>query len=306
MSIQIVLVQLLITCALANTCALQLCFHAFARKADTFASALHVQVEYLAGERQWGPNWKQLSIFLLPTMINGVVGWHQKTCELSKGWLLILPTSLDLRRSLRVNIVWDQYRALTIKGDTMEKRGSGTRQRVYATAKIPGNWKKFLANIDNKNELFLFLSNKIAEDNFQNDEDVYITADDQVYHVGNSSAMGQCNHEEAAMRVLVYPLHGLQTSSLGMVHTGDTDVIVIIPSNFHHIKASNPAAEIWISFKAGKTTTLISLNNIAANLGETTCKVMALFHAFTGSDSTSSFKFKVSATAANSWTKCHS
>ena len=184
------------------------------------------------------------------------------------------------------------YRALTIKGGTREKRGSGTRQRVSAIAKIPGNWKKFLANIDNKNKLFLFLSNKIAEDNFQNDEDVYITADDQVYHVGNSSAMGQCNHEEAAMRVLVYPLHGLQTSSLGMVHTGDTDVIVIILSNFHHIKALNPAAEIWISFKAGKTTTMISLNNIAANLGETTCKVMALFHAFTGSDSTSSFKFK--------------
>ena len=36
---------------------------------------------------------------------------------------------------------------------------------------------------------------------------------------------------------------------------------------------------------------MISLNNIAENLGETTCKVMALFHAFTGSDSTS-FKFK--------------
>ena len=105
--------------------------------------------------------------------------------------------------------------------------------------------------------------------------------------------MGQCNYEEAAaMRVLVHLLHVPQTSSLGMVHTGDTDVIVIILSNFHHIKALNPAAEIWISFKAGKTTTMISLSNIAANLGETTCKVMALFHAFTGSDSTSSFKFK--------------
>ena len=52
MSIQIVLVQLLTTCALAKMCALQLCFHALARRADTFASALYVQVEYLAGERQ--------------------------------------------------------------------------------------------------------------------------------------------------------------------------------------------------------------------------------------------------------------
>lgn len=77
-----------------------------------------------------------------------------------------------------------------------------------------------------------------------------------------------------------------------MVYTGDTDVVVILLSNFHHIKALNPAAEIWISFKAGKTTKMIQLNTIATNLGTTTCKAMALFHAFTGSDSTSSFKFK--------------
>ena len=105
--------------------------------------------------------------------------------------------------------------------------------------------------------------------------------------------MEQCNHEEADTRVLLHLLHALQTSSsLGMVPTGDIDVVVILLSNFHHIKAVNSAAEIWVSFKAGKSTTMISLNSIAANLGTTTCKAMALFHAFTGSDSTSSFKFK--------------
>jgi hypothetical protein len=104
--------------------------------------------------------------------------------------------------------------------------------------------------------------------------------------------MEQCNHEEADTRVLVHLLHALQTSTLGMVLTGDTDVVVILLSNFHYIKAVNPASEIWISFKAGKTTRMISLNTIASNLGRTKCKTMALFHAFTGSDSTSSFKFK--------------
>lgn len=104
--------------------------------------------------------------------------------------------------------------------------------------------------------------------------------------------MDQCNHEEADTRVLVHLLHALQSSSLGMVYSGDTDVVVILMCNFHHIKALNQAAEIWISFKAGNTTKMISLNSIATNLGTTTCKAMALFHAFTGSDSTSSFKFK--------------
>ncbi|PIK48591.1 hypothetical protein BSL78_14548 [Apostichopus japonicus] len=98
-------------------------------------------------------------------------------------------------------------------------------------------------------------------------------------------------HEEADTCVLVHLLHALQTSSLGMVHTGDTSCRNS-SEYFHHIMAMNPAAEIWISFKAGKTTRMISLNTIATSLGTKTCKAMALFHAFTGSDSTSSFKFK--------------
>ncbi|KAK3890778.1 hypothetical protein Pcinc_005293 [Petrolisthes cinctipes] len=69
-------------------------------------------------------------------------------------------------------------------------------------------------------------------------------------------------------------------------------LIVILLSNFHHIKALNPAAEIWISYKAGKTTKMISLNTIATNLGTTTCSAMTLYHTFTGSESTFSFKFK--------------
>jgi len=122
----------------------------------------------------------------------------------------------DLKRSSRVDIVWDQYRALTIKGGTIilirEKRGTGTRQRVSASAKVPGNWHKFLADIDNKKELFSFLSIKTAEENYTDDKVVYITAGDQVHHVGNSPPMELCNHEEADTRVLVHLLHALQTS----------------------------------------------------------------------------------------------
>ena len=40
------------------------------------------------------------------------------------------------------------------------------------------------------------------------------------------------------------------------------------------------------------------VNTITTNLGMITCKAMALFHAFTGSDSTMSFKFKVRDPAA--------
>ena len=79
---------------------------------------------------------------------------------------------------------------------------------------------------------------------------------------------------------------------VGMVYTGDTDVVIILLSNFHHIKALNATAEIWICFKTGKTSRMISLNSLTTKLRTETCKAMALFHVFTGSDSTSSFKFR--------------
>ena len=82
---------------------------------------------------------------------------------------------------------------------------------------------------------------------------MYIAADYQVHHVRNSRAMKHCNHEEAYTLALVHFLHALERVSLRMLHTGDTDVVVILLSNLNHIKATNPAADIWIFFKAVKT-----------------------------------------------------
>ena len=104
--------------------------------------------------------------------------------------------------------------------------------------------------------------------------------------------MGRCNHEEADTRLVVHLLHALRHFSLALVQTGDTDVIVILLCNFHHILATNDAAQVWISFQAGTTKRMINLNDLAETLGSIKCKALALFHAFTGSDSTSSFKFK--------------
>ena len=49
----------------------------------------------------------------------------------------------ELVRSTRVDVVWDDHRDMSIKGGTREKRGSGTRQRVTGSAKVPRDWQKF-------------------------------------------------------------------------------------------------------------------------------------------------------------------
>ena len=45
----------------------------------------------------------------------------------------------------------------------------------------------------------------------------------------------------------------LDTSSTTcLVHTVDTDVVVIIIGKFHVLTTNHPAADIWIAFGAGK------------------------------------------------------
>ena len=52
----------------------------------------------------------------------------------------------ELSKVSRVDIVWDIYRPDSLKGTTRERRGTGTRRRVHASTRIPGNWQSFLRN----------------------------------------------------------------------------------------------------------------------------------------------------------------
>ena len=66
----------------------------------------------------------------------------------------------------RLDLVWDSYRADSLKSSTREKRGKGVLWRVVGSATIPGNWQSFLRVDDNKVELFRFLSNLLVQTSF--------------------------------------------------------------------------------------------------------------------------------------------
>ena len=67
----------------------------------------------------------------------------------------------ELSKVSRVDIVRDIYRPDSLKGTTRERRRTGTRRRVHASTRIPGNWQSFLRNDENKQELFRFLATKL-------------------------------------------------------------------------------------------------------------------------------------------------
>ena len=195
----------------------------------------------------------------------------------------------DLTRAKRVDVVWDDYRQLTIKGTVRDKRGAGMRQRVSSEAKVPKNWSLYIADSCNKIEFFRYLSTSIEQQVIAGNKNLYVTAGQVVQKLGNGRDMPECNHEESDARVIVHLAHALEDSSTAIIFTGDTDVIVILLENFHHFLLINPHAEIWVCFKAGKTMKMISMNRLARNLGTITCKGLALFHSLTGCDSTSFF-----------------
>ena len=64
----------------------------------------------------------------------------------------------QLQHVKRIDIVWDEYVDNSLKATTRNKRGSGVRQLVAANNKLPSNWKEFLREDRNKQELFRFLA----------------------------------------------------------------------------------------------------------------------------------------------------
>ena len=115
------------------------------------------------------------------------------------------------------------------------------------------------------------------------------------------SLIEPCTHEEADTRI---GLHLLDIANNGhkdvMVRTTDTDVVVLILSNLHNLSVN----EMWISFGVGKHHRYIPSHNITTTLGPSKSSALAMFHSFTGCDTTSFFAGKGKKTAWDTWSVC--
>ena len=70
-------------------------------------------------------------------------------------------TSL-LQHVNRLDVVWNEYIADSLKAETRTRRRNGIRRRVEPSNSIPANWQEFLRINDNKTELFSFLGTNAA------------------------------------------------------------------------------------------------------------------------------------------------
>ena len=66
--------------------------------------------------------------------------------------------SAQLQHVKRIDIVWDDYVEASLKATTWHKCGQGVRQQLAPGNKLPRNWKEFLRDGLNKQELFRLLA----------------------------------------------------------------------------------------------------------------------------------------------------
>jgi len=111
----------------------------------------------------------------------------------------------------RVDVVWDSYRADSVKEAIRGKRGKGNRKKVADNTKLPRDWQSFIKDPSNKVDMFYFLSEKINGVRCPEDKCIYITQGENVLPSSPLQAVEKCNREEVDTRILVH-IRGLGLS----------------------------------------------------------------------------------------------
>lgn len=195
----------------------------------------------------------------------------------------------------RVDVVYDTYPDISLKGTTRGKRGPGLRRKVHSTSVAPTNWKSFLRSSENKTELFRFLSTEISKHSHGEiisafDNTVTCTVEEE------TALLCPTNHEEGDTRVF---LHVKDMAAKGfrrvMIRTVDTDVLVLAISLFEDLGVT----QLWIDFGSGKHRVFLPIHDM--DLEEIKRIGLRFFYCFTGCDQVSFFAHVSKKTAWKVW-----
>ena len=109
-------------------------------------------------------------------------------------------TTSQLQHVNRLDVVWDEYIADSLKAETRKQREKSIRRCVEPSNSIPGNWQGFLRINENTIELFSFLAT--SAETIATDKQVISTC-----HIGvlctqsrDVSGLAPCTHEEVDTR----------------------------------------------------------------------------------------------------------
>lgn len=201
-------------------------------------------------------------------------------------------------RCSRVDFVTDRYPVISIKNLERSRRAAAGTQifHIYGKEqKTPKQWKKLLADGNNKDILieFLFGAWKDASlSSVNRDIDIYIAHAAECHlmrlqrGVVTLTVVDElaCDHEEADNRMLLHAKHAEKTSRSVVIRSPDTDVAIIAIS----IKCQL-AADCYFLTGTKDKVRIIDMQKITAALESKLSAALIGLHVFTGCDTTSAF-----------------
>ena len=182
----------------------------------------------------------------------------------------------------------DSYSKTSVKALERSRRGVSEKLIVKgAKTRRPYDWKGFLCNDDNKQQLIELMHTTWPE--FVEDRNVILVKNGEAFHIGEqveSIPELRSNQEETDSRVVLYCAYAAQQEyQYVRVRTPDSDIFWIL---LHH--ARNIDITILFDTGHGNKKRLINITRLSQHYSEQMCEAMLGLHAFTGCDSVSSFK----------------
>ena len=156
-----------------------------------------------------------------------------------------------------------------------------------ANTKKPRDWKAFLCNEENKEQLIGPMHTCWSE-LVQDDRRVLLIKNGEAFDIAKEEHIPdlRSNQEETDSRVVLYLIDAAEQGyQYARVRSPDSDIFWIL---LYHVRK----IDITILFDAGhgNKKRLINIKNLSKHYTEQMCEAMLALHAFTGCDSVSSFK----------------
>ena len=143
-----------------------------------------------------------------------------------------------------------------MKATTRSKRGSGVQRLIAANYKLPRNWKEFLREDRNKQELFRFLVQCATSVNSGQRQIICTYARGVLMSLprDETSSLAPSSCEEADTRMFLHAADAIQSSFTKIiVRSVDTDVLVLAEALVQKLQPlASESIQLWVAFGTGE------------------------------------------------------
>ena len=193
----------------------------------------------------------------------------------------------------------------SLKATTRSKHGSGVQRLIAANYKLPRNWKEFLREDRNKQELFRFLAQCATSVNSGQRQIISTYARGVLTSLprDDTSSLAPSSHEEADTRMFIHAADAIQSGFTKIiVRSVDTDVLVLAVALVQKLQAlASESIQLWVAFGTGEHLRYLAAHEIANTFTNNAALALPAFQTFTGCNTVSCFYGKNKKTPLDTW-----